>query len=83
MGVAKDVYKAFEELQTACETIFDLGDCGKCPMRVYCIREDDTPFGEVIYNTSLRTIKNFLEYAERLTDIGSVGVINNSEETEQ
>lgn len=71
MGVAQDIYKAFDELQTACETIFDLGECGKCPMRSYCIKEDDTNFGEVIYNTSLNAIKGFINYAERLTDIGS------------
>lgn len=67
MGVAQNIYKAFEELQTACETIFDLGDCGKCPMRIYCIKEDDTNFGEVIYDASFDTIKGFIDYAERLT----------------
>ena len=72
MGVAQNIYKAFEELQTACETIFDLGECGKCPMRIYCIKEDDTSFGEAIYDASLDTIKGFIAYAERLTDIGSV-----------
>ena len=70
--VANNIYKAFEELQTACETIFDLGDCGKCPMRVYCIKEDDTNFGEVIYNTSQDAIKKFIAYADKLTDVGSV-----------
>ena len=68
MGVAQNIYKAFEELQTACETIFDLGDCGKCPMRIYCIKEDDTNFGEAIYDASFDTIKGFIAYAERLTD---------------
>ena len=66
--VAQNIYKAFEELQTACETIFDLGDCGKCPMRIYCIKEDDANFGEAIYDASLDTIKGFIAYAERLTD---------------
>lgn len=69
--VAKKIYEAFEELQTACETIFDLGECGKCPMSVYCIREDKVSFGEAIYNVSFDSIKGFIEYAERLTDIGS------------
>ena len=68
MGVAQQIYKAFEELQTACETIFELGDCGKCPMRIYCIKEDDTSFGEAIYDASFDTIKGFINYAERLTD---------------
>ena len=68
MGVAQQIYKAFEELQTACETIFELGDCGKCPMRIYCIKEDDTSFGEAIYDASFDTIKGFIAYAERLTD---------------
>lgn len=72
MGVAQNIYKAFEELQTACETIFDLGECGKCPMRSYCIKDDDAIFGEVIYNVSLDALKRFINYAERLTDIGSV-----------
>lgn len=67
MGVAKKIVEAFEELQTACETIFDLGDCGKCPMRICCIKEDDTNFGEAIYDASLDTIKGFIAYAERLT----------------
>lgn len=75
MGVAQDIYKAFEELQTACETIFELGDCGKCPMSLYCIKEE-TDFGEAIYATSLETIKEFINYADKLTDIGSVGCIN-------
>lgn len=66
MSVAKEIYKAFEEMQTACETIFEHGDCGKCPMRIYCIREDDAPFGEVIYNASFDTIKEFMAYADRL-----------------
>ena len=70
MGVAQNIYKAFEELQNACETILDLGECGKCPMRIYCIKEDSTNFGEVIYDASLDTIKGFINYAERLTDIG-------------
>ncbi len=68
MGVAQNIYKAFEELQTACETIFDLGDCGKCPMRIHCIKEDNISFGEVIYDASFDTIKGFIDYAERLTD---------------
>ena len=68
MGVAQNIYKAFEELQTACETIFDLGDCGKCPMRIYCIKDDNAVFGEVIYDASFDTIKGFINYAERLTD---------------
>lgn len=71
MGVAQSIYKAFEELQNACETIFDLGECGKCPMRSYCIKDDDAIFGEVIYNVSLDALKRFINYAERLTDIGS------------
>lgn len=72
MGVAQNIYKAFEELQTACETIFDLGECGKCPMRVFCIREDNCSFGEAVYNTPLDALKEFIAYADRLTDIGSV-----------
>lgn len=75
MGVAKDIYQAFEELQTACETIYELGECGKCPMVTYCIREDRVSFGEAIYNASFDSIKGFIEYAERLTDIGSVGCV--------
>lgn len=70
--VAQNIYKAFEELQTACETIFDLGECGKCPMRSYCIREDDVNFGEAVYNTPLEALKRFIAYADQLTDIGSV-----------
>ncbi len=70
--VANNIYKAFEELQTACETIFDLGDCGKCPMMSYCIKEENVSFGEVIYDVSSETVKKFIGYAEKLTDIGSV-----------
>lgn len=70
MSVAKDIYKAFEEIQTACETIFDLGDCGKCPMSIYCVRDDKTNFGEAVYNTSLNALKDFIAYSEKLTDIG-------------
>lgn len=72
MGIAQNIYKAFEELQTACETIFDLGECGKCPMRSYCIREDDVNFGEAVYNTSPDALKRFIAYADKLTDVGSV-----------
>lgn len=72
MGVAQKIYEAFEELQTACETIFDLGECGKCPMRIYCIKDDDANFGEAVYNTSIDALKEFIAYADRLTDIGSV-----------
>lgn len=72
MGVAQQIYKAFEELQTACETIFDLGECGKCPLSSYCIREDDVNFGEAVYNTPLDALKRFIAYADQLTDIGSV-----------
>ena len=67
MGVAESIYKAFEELQTACETIDEYGECGKCPMRAYCIKDDDAIFGEAIYNTSPDAIKEFIDYAERLT----------------
>ena len=67
MDVAKKIYDGLQELQTACETIFDLGDCGKCPMRIYCIKEDDISFGEAIYDASFDTIKGFIAYAERLT----------------
>lgn len=70
--VANNIYKAFEELQTACETIFDLGDCGKCPMGSYCIKEENVSFGEAVYGVSLESIKKFIGYAERLTDVGSV-----------
>lgn len=72
MGVAQNIYKAFEEIQTACETIFDLGDCGKCPMRLYCVKEDNTNFGEVVYAASLETIKEFINYADKLTDVGNI-----------
>ena len=67
MTVAQQIYKAFEELQNACETIDEYGECGKCPMRIYCIKDDNAVFGEVIYNASLDTIKGFIDYAERLT----------------
>lgn len=67
MTVAQNIYKAFEELQTACETIDEFGECGKCPMRIYCIKDDNAVFGEVIYDASLDTIKGFIDYAERLT----------------
>lgn len=70
MGVAEKIYKAFEELQTACETIDEYGDCGKCPLRSYCIKDDDAIFGEAIYNIPLEAIDKFVKYAERLTDIG-------------
>lgn len=70
MGVAQQIYKAFEELQTACETIFELGECGKCPLRAYCINDINMSFGEAIYGVSLDSIKGFIDYAERLTDIG-------------
>lgn len=69
MGVAQNIYRAFEELQTACETIEELGECGKCPMRSYCIKDDSTIFGEAVYDVSLKTIKEFISYAERLTEI--------------
>lgn len=72
MGIAQNIYKAFEELQTACETIFDLGDCGKCPMSSYCIRDDNVNFGEAVYNLPIEAFKEFIAYADRLTDIGSV-----------
>lgn len=71
MGVASDIYKAFAELQTACETICDIGDCSKCPLKTACLDDEKTPFGDAVYSTSLRDLKEFIAYAERLTDIGS------------
>lgn len=79
MGIARDIYKAFEELQTACETIEELGECGKCPMRTSCINDDRTSFGEAIYNTPLSALKEFIAYADRLTDIGSIGKEQNND----
>ena len=70
MKVAQQIYKAFEELQTACETIQELGECGKCPMRANCLDDDSTSFGEAIYNTPYESIKAFIVEADRLTDIG-------------
>lgn len=70
--VANNIYKAFEELQTACETIEDLGECGKCPLRSYCINDTNMSFGEAVYGVSLESVKKFIGYAERLTDVGSV-----------
>lgn len=71
MMVAKKIYDGLQELQTACETIQDLGECGKCPMRAYCINDINMSFGEAIYGVSLDSIKGFIKYAERLTDIGN------------
>lgn len=68
MGVARSIYKAFEELQTACETIEELGECGKCPMGSSCLKDDNVSFGEAVYNTPLEAIKKFISEAERLTD---------------
>lgn len=68
MGVAESIYKAFEELQTACETIDEYGECGKCSMRAYCINDINMSFGEAIYGVPLKAIKEFMNYAERLTE---------------
>lgn len=68
--VAKKIYNALQELQTACETIKDLGECGKCPMRTYCIDDESTNFGEAVYNVSYKAIDEFMTYAESLIDIG-------------
>ena len=53
-------------------TIEDLGECGKCPMRSYCINDINMSFGEAIYGVPLKALKEFINYSERLTDIGSV-----------
>ena len=68
--VAKKIMEAFEELQTACETIEEFGECGKCPMRAFCINDTNMSFGEAVYGATLNSLKEFIAYAERLTDIG-------------
>lgn len=70
MGVAQGIYKAFEQLQTACETITELGECGLCPMRANCLCDVKVSFGEAVYDTPLDAIKGFIAYADKLTDIG-------------
>ena len=40
-------------------------------MRAYCINDINMSFGEAIYGVSLDSIKGFIKYAERLTDIGN------------
>lgn len=72
MGVAQNIYKAFEELQTACETIKDLGDCGKCPMGAFCIEDVNMSFGEAVYEIPMEALKEFIKEAERLTDVGCI-----------
>lgn len=71
MGVANQIYKAFEELAVACETYEEFGECGKCPMRANCLQDDTVSFGEAVYNTPLESLKKFIAEAERFTDIGS------------
>lgn len=70
MGVAQQIYKAFEEIQTACETIKELGECGKCPLRSDCLDDEKMSFGDAIYDISLEELKGFITYADKLTDIG-------------
>ena len=70
MGVAQQIYKAFEELQVACETYKEFGNCGKCPMRTSCLEDEKCSFGEAVYNTPLEAIKEFISEAEAFTDIG-------------
>lgn len=67
MVTAETIYDAFEALQNACEMLKECGKCGEhCPMSMYCIEDDTVPFGEVICNASLDTIKRFISKAERL-----------------
>lgn len=73
MSVAQQIYKALQELQAACETITELGECGKCPLRSDCLDDDKTLFGEAVYDISLEELKGFIAYAEKLTDIGTIG----------
>ena len=68
MGVAKDIYKAFEEIQIACETIKEFGECSKCPMRANCVLDDNVSFGEAVYDTPLDSLKAFVAEADRLIE---------------
>lgn len=70
MGVANQIYKALEELAVACETYEEFGECGKCPMRSSCLKDDNVSFGEAVYNTPLEAIKKLIAEAEKMTDIG-------------
>lgn len=67
MGVAEKIEKAFEEMQVCCEMIEGNGKCDKCPMSVWCLKDDTIPFGEAVYNMSLDTIKKFIATAEKLS----------------
>lgn len=67
MGVAEKIEKSFETLQSCCEMIEENGKCDKCPMSMYCLKDDDVPFGEAVYNMSLDTIKKFIATAEKLS----------------